>query len=605
MRNGQELLEEFKSVRREARKLEIALELFQPGMDFQEEVREEFLRYLLWRKRPAVQYLIRTGDLVRLRRIEKLGWLEKQYLESYRELAIQSRETEIWSWLVRLGRETESTPAAGAPENGNILPADAGAEAGTEEADTGSDFSEPSLRSVPSGETALSEPERMQRKTSLEEKVWELTVRNLRMKLPGLSEALGTLKFQADPKTDYIACDGFTVWYQPEELLRHYRQNAKGMERDLLHLILHNMYLHPLLMRDRSRRHWDLACDLTIERILDSWKIKGLERPGADFRSYQLKELRLPRRWTGAEAIYEVLMERYPDPEPLQQLEKLYRIDDHRKWERFRPKKDEDFRKTSGEGEEGQAGEGDGRAFMNTWDRLRREWNPQAGEEHSRAGNQAGSNVQKPAVSRKRTYDYRHFLEEFMVCQEEVELDLDSIDYLPYWYSRNHYRDIVLIEPLEYKEVHKLDEMVIAIDTSGSCSGKIVKRFLEETWSILTESGNFFKKMHVHIIQCDSAVQEHVVIHSREEFLDYMDQITVKGLGGTDFRPVFDLVQKLIDEKELLNLKGLLYFTDGDGVYPKDPPSFRTAFIFLNHTYEKQKIPEWGIRLNLGVQLEE
>ena len=32
------------------------------------------------------------------------------------------------------------------------------------------------------------------------------------------------------------------------------------------------------------------------------------------------------------------------------------------------------------------------------------------------------------------------------------------------------YGNLPLIEPLEYKEVNRLEELVIAIDTSGSCS---------------------------------------------------------------------------------------------------------------------------------------
>ncbi|MDO4490163.1 MAG: VWA-like domain-containing protein [Lachnospiraceae bacterium] len=607
---GQELLEEFKRVRRDALKLEIALEIFRPGMEqeLSEEERQEIFRYLEWRKRSAVQYLIQRGDLVRLRALKKRGWLEEQYLENYREMAIQAKETEIWAWLVRYGVQPE--PESSALPLNCSKPKDDLCRKTEVTGETGAAV----LKSAAAEETACSAVQKnaegnaspaYDAAVGLCKRVWELTLKNLRMKLPGLSEALGTLRFTPDAEVKYLACDGFTVYYAPDSVLQHYRQNAGGMERDLLHMILHNMYLHPVLMRNKSQPHWNLACDLTVERILDSWQLKGLERPGADFRSYHLKELKLPRRWNSVDTMYETLMEQYPSLEKLKQLEELNRIDDHCRWLVYRPKEDEDFRRESSDDGEGQPGTGDGKAFIDQWDRLRKEWNPQMGEEHNRAGNQSGVAVQKTPVKQKKEYDYRHFLEGFMVCQEEVELDLDSIDYLPYWYSRNHYKDIVLIEPLEYKEVHKLDEMVIAIDTSGSCSGRIVKRFLQETWSILTESGNFFKKMHVHIIQCDSAIQEHVVVHSREEFQEYMEDVTVKGLGGTDFRPVFELVQKLIQEKELLNLKALLYFTDGDGVFPKEKPPFETAFIFLNRAYEKQKIPEWAIRLNLGLKLEE
>ena len=68
---------------------------------------------------------------------------------------------------------------------------------------------------------------------------------------------------------------------------------------------------------------------------------------------------------------------------------------------------------------------------------------------------------------------------------------------------------------------------------------------------------------------------------------------------------MFRLVDQMIEEKQILHLKGLLYFTDGDGVYPVEKPAYETAFIFLNSRYEKQEIPEWGLRLNLGLKLED
>ena len=57
------------------------------------------------------------------------------------------------------------------------------------------------------------------------------------------------------------------------------------------------------------------------------------------------------------------------------------------------------------------------------------------------------------------------------------------------------YGNLPLIEPLEYKEVNRLEELVIAIDTSGSCSKELVRRFLGETYQILSTRENFFKKM--------------------------------------------------------------------------------------------------------------
>ena len=39
---------------------------------------------------------------------------------------------------------------------------------------------------------------------------------------------------------------------------------------------------------------------------------------------------------------------------------------------------------------------------------------------------------------------------------------------------------------------------MIVIDTSMSCSGELVARFLEETYDVLSESGSYFKKVRAH-----------------------------------------------------------------------------------------------------------
>lgn len=39
---------------------------------------------------------------------------------------------------------------------------------------------------------------------------------------------------------------------------------------------------------------------------------------------------------------------------------------------------------------------------------------------------------------------------------------------------------MLLIEPLEYKEDKVIKDFVIAIDTSGSCAGELVKKFLNK-----------------------------------------------------------------------------------------------------------------------------
>ena len=101
-------------------------------------------------------------------------------------------------------------------------------------------------------------------------------------------------------------------------------------------------------------------------------------------------------------------------------------------------------------------------------------------------------------------------------------MDADSFDYGFYTYGLSLYGNMPLLEPLETKEIRRIEDFVIAIDTSMSCSGDLVRRFLEETYTILAESETYFRKINVHIIQCDDKIQSDAVIASQEEMKDYM-----------------------------------------------------------------------------------
>ena len=91
----------------------------------------------------------------------------------------------------------------------------------------------------------------------------------------------------------------------------------------------------------------------------------------------------------------------------------------------------------------------------------------------------------------------------------------------------------------------------------------MVQSFIQHTHDILSKQENFFTKVNMHIIQCDDQIQEDVHITSREAFQEYIKTMQIKGLGQTDFRPVFARVDELLRRKQLTDLRGLIYFTDG------------------------------------------
>ncbi len=197
----------------------------------------------------------------------------------------------------------------------------------------------------------------------------------------------------------------------------------------------------------------------------------------------------------------------------------------------------------------------------------------------------------------QKRYDYRDFLRKFSVLKEEMQVDVDSFDYIYYHYGMDFYGNMPLIEPLETKEVKKIEDFVIVLDTSMSCQGDLLLHFLEETYNILSESESFFRKIHIHILQCDDRVQEDVLITNQREMQEYLEHFTVRGFGGTDFRPPFARVSELMRRQCFTKLRGLIYFTDGYGTFPVKKPPYDTAFVFLRENCRDVDVPPWAIKL--------
>lgn len=202
------------------------------------------------------------------------------------------------------------------------------------------------------------------------------------------------------------------------------------------------------------------------------------------------------------------------------------------------------------------------------------------------------------AVNREK-YDYTTFLKKFARLGETLKLNEDEFDYIYYTYGLKIFKKVPLIEPLEYKDVNKIKEFVIAIDTSGSVSGEVAQTFVKKTYNILKSTENFFTRINLHIIQCDAQIQEDVKITNQVEFDHYIENMKLLGLGGTDFRPVFTYVDQLIKDKEFTHLKGLIYFTDGWGEFPKKKPNYDVAFVYIEDDYTNPDVPPWAMKIIL------
>ena len=109
-------------------------------------------------------------------------------------------------------------------------------------------------------------------------------------------------------------------------------------------------------------------------------------------------------------------------------------------------------------------------------------------------GFQPGALIQNLTQVNRERYDYSAFLKKFAVLGEAMRINDDEYDYIFYTYGLSRYKNMPLIEPLEYKEVKRIREFVIALDTSGSTAGELVQRFMQKTYNILKSTESFFQR---------------------------------------------------------------------------------------------------------------
>lgn len=395
-----------------------------------------------------------------------------------------------------------------------------------------------------------------------------------------LDVALSSFVFEADRKGNVLSTDGFVIYYQPDLLFSMYKSSRILVNRAYLHMLFHCLFNHLNGKGNRDKILWDVACDIAIESILDSFYVKPVYRHQSPYRREIYGRITARRKVFTAEGIYKDLKEMNLTQEELLRMAGEFYVDSHDRWD-----EEEDPRVRT--------------ERQNQWQEMREKMETEMesfGEENAQSGKDLLEQIK--AENRER-YDYKRFLKKFAVLREEAEVDSDSFDPIFYTYGMTLYENMPLIEPLETREVFKIEDFVIAIDTSMSVSGDLVKRFLEETYGVLSESESYFRKVNIHIIQCDEEIRSDVTITSREEMEDYMEHFTISGFGGTDFRPAFEYVNGLLNKGVFKKLRGLLYFTDGKGIYPVAMPPYDTAFVFMEGQYEDISVPGWAMKVIL------
>ncbi len=415
-----------------------------------------------------------------------------------------------------------------------------------------------------------------------------------------LDIALSGLDYRMNLNTVTVGTDGVSILFNPTYLQRVYRDDLVELNRVYLHMILHCMFRHELNREGRDEDLWTVACDIAVESILDGIENRSIQLSVSTFREETYDWLGEECPVLTAEAVYRALERRQVQYLDILRLKQEFLRDDHQFWQNDDPGQDESQQQEDADSPDSRAQQERRREVEAKWKRIDEKTQTNLETFFAGHGDEMGGLLKSIQIENRERYDYRAFLRRFVTLREEVKTDPDSFDYAFYSYGLELYGNIPLIEPLEYRESRKIRDFVIVIDTSDSCSDGIIERFLSETRAILNQESAFFREMNLHIIQSDAGVQMDTVLHSPEEFDRFSQSFTVKGYGGTDFRPAFDYVAGLQAQGQLTELKGLLYFTDGFGTYPQKKPPYDTAFVFFREEYTDAQVPPWAMKVVLG-----
>lgn len=432
---------------------------------------------------------------------------------------------------------------------------------------------------------------------SIGERILSETRTELYLAMHFLGPALGSLSPVMDLSTTTVGTDAAFIRFNPKCLMTKYIEHPYWLKRCYLHMLLHCLFRHMFAGKAYDDPElWNLCCDIAAESVIDSMDVPVIQRPVSEKRNAWYEELRTGAGVLSAQRLYRYLSEGERDYRKEAAMEAEFVMDDHSFWERLDPP-DAPAPKEQPEGAAAMPLIATKRLKEEEWKKLANKVRLELmlGRE---AGTKTGEFLRFLAYDGSQRTDFHEFLKRFAVTREESFIDPDSFDYGFYNYGMQMYGNMPLIEENEYREATKVEQLIIVLDTSASCQDFLVQEFLNETASMLLKGDHFFAKTKIHIIECDDKVQNDIEITELSQMEEYAKHFCLKGGFGTDFRPAFAYVEELRRNKKIEQPRGLMYFTDGKGIYPKKQPDYDTAFVFVKEEDpDTSNVPSWAMKL--------
>jgi len=420
-----------------------------------------------------------------------------------------------------------------------------------------------------------------------------------------------------------MATDGENYYYNPEYVQVDAALDKGYLYGDFLHETLHVAIGHPWMnkKRDKNQTLFNIAADLIVDsRILKSgfkippWSVIYYIDP---FKGEQYDE-------PMSESNVNELVEQYVNMNTIQVYELLVKNLPKNIQQQLQDNLQSEYNDGSEQGGEGEGEGGSNQQQQNTQSNVCSSGNKggkktkaQQGANGNQNGDQKDNSESRnggskdSSKSRNRTGIHTHslweqiknnpelkekwrqaFMEALMGAKMRGDIpagfkrDFDALsgNKIPW---RNILYQFLVQKPTDYNippynkktipydiivpvlQTPSLEDIVIAIDTSGSITNRDLTDFMSEVNAILTSYPN----SRGILATCDAAV------HEFEKFEGPIDvrKIELHGGGGTDFRPLFERI-----EKEGITPKVMVFLTDGDATYPTTPPNYPVLFVIKN-----------------------
>lgn len=410
---------------------------------------------------------------------------------------------------------------------------------------------------------------------TLAPRILELCRRQLAQSIPALMLPLYLLREQPWPVPGPLATDGVHLFYCPEQVTADFRADRSALGHQMLHILLHCLLGHLPQRQGRTQPAlFDALVDIRVGQLAAHLLKLDREWYDSDFDTA-----------TPLPELYRKVLQNHRLCRSVFRQGERYAVDNHTFWDPAvaaakaglcakGQASEEGSTSGSSPAGAGSAESSEEQSPIPDWQGIAQDLLGQSGW-----GSLPAELEQALQPDRESTISYREFLRRFALSQERLLTDPDGLDSRWYCLGLELYGDIPLIEPPELSEPPLADNLVVAIDTSGSCAGEVMRQFLRETLQLLRDLTAGSCRCQVLMLQCDCSIQQELMLESADQVDSLLDSFPPQGFGGTDFRPVFLRVEELRQAGVLARVQGLLYISDGWGDFPDAPPDYPVSFL--------------------------